>query len=62
MLNHLLAYLRKTGILRQIRNITVHFGEHLYILHHLASVRLEAAVHVMQLNTRHFASCGVEEL
>ena len=62
MLYHFLADLRKSGILRQKRNITVHLAEYLDILHYLFAISLQTAVHVVQLDTCHTTCCSIEEL
>ena len=61
-MHHLLAYLGETCILGQIRYVSVHLAIHFNILHHLLAISLEAAIKVVQvLDSRYFASCGIEE-
>ena len=62
MLYHLLTNLIKAGILRQIRNITMHLTIHLDILHHRLAIGFQTAVEVVQvLDTAHLPCCGIEE-
>ena len=62
MLYHFLADLGKTGVLRQVRDIPVHLGEDLNILHHLLAVRFQAAVHIVQGNAGNTTCRSIEEL
>ena len=62
VLHHFLAYLGESGVLSQIRDITVHLAEDLDVLHYLQTVGFQSAVHVVQLNAGHSARRCVEEL
>ena len=62
VLDDLLANPGETGVLGEVRDIAVHLAEHLDVLHHILPVRLQAAVHIMQLYARYAAGCGVEQL
>ena len=60
VLHHFLANLRKSGVLCQVRDITVHLREDLDIFHYFQTIRLQTAVHVMQLNAGHLARGGID--
>ena len=62
VLHHFLADLGEPGVLGQIRDIPVHLGEHLDVLHYLVAVRFQTAVHIVQLDARHVPCGGVEQL
>ena len=49
MVNHLFADMRKASLLGKIRNVTVHLTVDFNVLHHIAAVRLQSAVEVMQV-------------
>ena len=57
VMDGLLSNLCKSGILCKVRDVTVHLTVYLYILYNLFAVCLEAAVHVVQMDTGNLA-CG----
>ena len=62
MMDHLLANLVESSVLCQIRNVAVHLTIHLDVLHHIATIGLQAAVEVVQvLNAAHFAGGSIEQ-
>ena len=63
VLHHLLPYPGVSGVLCQIRYVTVHVAIHLDMLHHLIAVSLKPAVEIVQIPyAAHLACCGIEEL
>ena len=62
VMHHLLAYASEARVLRQVRDVAVHFAVHLDVLHHLAAVSLQPAVEVVQVrDAAHLARRGVEK-
>ena len=62
VLHHFLADLSEPRVLGEIRDVTVHLGEDLDVLHHLLAVRFEPAVHIVQMDARHPPGCSIKEL
>ena len=58
----LFADLVEAGIFRQIRDVTMHLAVHLDVLHYFGPIRLEATVHIVQADTRHFAGRPIVQL
>ena len=58
----LFPYLAESGILGEVRDVTVHFSVHLNVFDYLGPVGLEAAVHVVELDARDLACRPVVQL
>ena len=61
VLNHLLSYLCKTSLFGNVWNVSVHFTVHFDTLHHLAAIRFQTTVKIVQFDAGYFAGSKIVE-
>ena len=62
VMDRFLGYLGEPGVLGQVWDVPVHLAVHLDVLDHFVLVGLEAAVHVVELDSGDLPCSGVVEL